>query len=523
MKRRALLKFTTLFVTSVVVSASVNVWLPKNRDIALNEKLKNKLLQLFSSLKSARAVGFEYLRSLPSEMDGEELLSHRWSSWVVPFDDIDFEKRDWVPYSGWPFGKETLMPYYERANSICGISDFDYEPVHSAEKIGKPDFRLMPLKGSRIKSKIWRFHYPPVNWKDAYLEELQSANNIKIYLNSNVVEIETNDVANQVTRVRVACVNNNQFWVTSKVFVLAMGGVEIPRVLLASNKTQKAGLGNQNDLVGRFFMEHPSYDGFARTMIADREDYPALYTLDSESRREYGVIAGLSPSREFQEKAKILNSATLMFHARGRWTSASVADGFLEHVGAVLTDLGTRGYLGKRLFGRFDLHTHLRRLLDFRPQIEQAPNPDSRITLSEEKDLLGLNQSKLDWRLTELDRHTLHTVNKLLAEEIGQSGLGRAQILSSETDTHWPLNYGFFQGIKGPSMVGGWHFTGTTRMHDDSKQGVVDANCKVHGIGNLYIASSSVFPTNSFANPTLTIIALTLRLAEHINSQFPSI
>jgi choline dehydrogenase-like flavoprotein len=141
---------------------------------------------------------------------------------------------------------------------------------------------------------------------------------------------------------------------------------------------------------------------------------------------------------------------------------------------------------------------------------EQAPNPNSRITLSTEKDAMGMPRVKFDWQLTELDKRSIRTYYKLLGQEMGRTGLGRVQLrdwLLSD-DRTWPS-----------FISGGWHHMGTTRMHADPKQGVVDANCRVHGIGNLYVAGAAVYPTAGAANPTLTLVALSLRLSDYLRAK----
>jgi choline dehydrogenase-like flavoprotein len=136
---------------------------------------------------------------------------------------------------------------------------------------------------------------------------------------------------------------------------------------------------------------------------------------------------------------------------------------------------------------------------------EQAPNASSRVTLSEQRDAFGLRRPRLDWRLSDLDRHTIGVALGALASAFGGANLAKLRAIQDFAVDAWPKH-----------MVGSWHHCGTTRMHDDPKQGVVDANCRVHGIDNLYIAGSSVFTTTGNGNPTLTIVALALRLAEHI-------
>jgi choline dehydrogenase-like flavoprotein len=141
-------------------------------------------------------------------------------------------------------------------------------------------------------------------------------------------------------------------------------------------------------------------------------------------------------------------------------------------------------------------------------RIEQVPNPDSRVTLAAERDALGLNRVQLDWRLTSLEKHTIIRALDILGAELGRAGLGRLQVTIDENDSGWPED-----------LHGGWHHIGTTRMSEDPRQGVVDANCQVHGIANLFIAGSSVFPTSGAGTPTLTLVSLAIRLADYLKER----
>jgi choline dehydrogenase-like flavoprotein len=134
---------------------------------------------------------------------------------------------------------------------------------------------------------------------------------------------------------------------------------------------------------------------------------------------------------------------------------------------------------------------------------EQVPNPDSRITLSSDKDRLGLNRVRLDWRLSPIDIESAIRTQEILDQEFRHAGLGR--LFSRLKDETPPMR-----------ISGGWHHMGTTRMHVDPKKGVVDENSRIHGMSNLYVAGPSVFPTGGYANPSLTIVALAVRLADHI-------
>jgi choline dehydrogenase-like flavoprotein len=182
--------------------------------------------------------------------------------------------------------------------------------------------------------------------------------------------------------------------------------------------------------------------------------------------------------------------------AKGR-----LPDGLGQHLWSILSDLGgvVRGFRE-----RFDSTSHI--LIE----VEQAPNPDSRVTLSDERDRLGMPRPVLDWRLSEIDKRTVRVFAGALAREFGRLGAGRIQLkewVTSEDDRDW-----------GDDLVPSYHHMGTTRMAGSPARGVVDYNCRVFGCDNLFIAGSSVFPTSGFANPTLNIVALTLRLADHLKT-----
>ena len=137
---------------------------------------------------------------------------------------------------------------------------------------------------------------------------------------------------------------------------------------------------------------------------------------------------------------------------------------------------------------------------------EPAPNPDSRVILSSDRDMFGVNRVKLDWQISPLDIGSMIRFQEIMDAEFRRAGLGHLCVE--------------LEGVVPPSkphiISGGSHHMGTTRMNSNSKMGVVNENCRVHGVCNLYIAGSSVFPTTGYANPTLTIVALAVRLADHI-------
>lgn len=446
-------------------------------------------------------------------------------------DPIDFEKRDWLPYSGWPFDRAHLQPFYERAQALCKIGPYAYQ----ADRWEDADNRRLPFVGDHIDTKMFQFGPSSVFIQDYRNEAIQSPNTT-IYLNANVVELETDETAKTVTRVRVARLSEGEFWVAAKIVVLATGGLENARLLLLSKGTQKTGLGNQNDLVGRFFMDHP----LVRTgdfIPADRQIFNKTALYDRRWIHNTLVMGHLSLADAAMREQQVMNLGAMIFPrypiyqseamksfktlakaiGRGKLPTDAVAHlrqvnaGFDEILGTVyrkliteprrpaipatLSDAGWSEWTAKeRKFGCFEIYT----------PTEQAPDPENRVMLSEQCDRLGRPKTCVQWRWSDFDQANVKRAQTILAEAIHQSGLGHLQIDRIEGDR--PL-------MTTPSMH---HHMGTTRMHLDPKQGVVNENSQVHGVSNLFIAGSSVFPTGGYINPTLTVIALTVRLADEI-------
>jgi choline dehydrogenase-like flavoprotein len=430
-------------------------------------------------------------------------------AWCLPLDEIDFEKRDWVPYSGWPFDKSHLDPFYERARRILRLGSFaDDVGVGAAEHSPR-----LPFTAERVITKIIQIG-PPIPFGKAYRDEIERAENIRTYLYTNVVDIETTDTAETVTRLRVACLQGNKFWVSARLFVLATGGIENARLLLLSNNTQSTGLGNQNSLVGRFFMEHPHVESgvFNPSDAHVSEALYRLYNIDN-----VGSIRALTLADQTLRHERLLNfSATFELPHSQLSTGATSIRLLLEairrrkipahlfkHLSNVVFSVGNIAVTTYN--GLFSGTPDQIKFFRFYNRIEQSPNPDSRVTLSAERDIFGKKQARLDWRLSAIDRRSMKRANEIMHAELNRAGLGNLKIALDNEDASWP-----------PSLTGGHHHMGTTRMHVDPKGGVVNEDCRLHAISNLFVAGSSVFPTSGCANPTLTIVALAVRLADHV-------
>ncbi|MGK2915590.1 MAG: GMC oxidoreductase [Porticoccaceae bacterium] len=464
--------------------------------------------------------------------------SNCWGGWNHPLDPWDFEQRDWIPYSGWPFGIDELMPFYLRTHELLRLGPYNYDPAYWEKAIGRPDVRRMPLPGDKVRDLMAQFSTPtpsmPANFGTLFGQELKHSKNIRVFLHANAVNIDTDSSAKIVSRIEVATLTGCKISVVAQRFVLATGGIENPRLLLSANKTQaskiqKEGLGNGNDLVGRFFMEHPRVLSGSVNFTSEwsRNKFYDIKYHDLSPNVSAGgvqVAAKLALSERVLKEERLLNTRVWFSSTfAGEYTPAARAlyrckQAYLERdqPGWKLSDelrtmlmnpLDTLNFAFTR---RIKLQSLVR---EVKLQIicEPNPDPDSRVTLSPtETDELGMPRVQVNWRLGNQVRRTFDRTLQIVADELRRSGAAEVTLDAPIEGGDWPESF---------EREGTWHHMGTTRMHDSPKEGVVDRNCKVHGISNLYIAGSSVFPTAGANLPTMTIIALALRLSDHIAGQ----
>lgn len=441
--------------------------------------------------------------------------TNHWSGGCRPFDPLDFEPRPYIEQSGWPFRRGELDPYYRRAQEICQLGPYTYAPDDwTSDGIGP-----LPLAAdAKFHTGIIQYS-PPTRFGEVYRRDLERAEGVTVYLNANVLDIEVNENASQVRALSVACLNGKRFRARAKTYVLAVGGIENARLLLSANAVQKTGLGNAHDLVGRYFMDHP-YVANAGTLLVTRHHagfafyhqrhvrqipvqgylYPSAKTQREERLPLFGV--SFSPG-SFGETGSARESLVSIYQdvTAGHWP-----DNLGYHLGQILhraeTEVQEKYYqwTGSQP-ALFSVHCIF----------ECSPDRESRVALIDGVDALGMRKVRVDWRLPDDFENTLRRGLTLLSQDLGRADLGRLRI-NVPADGAIPYSW----------VENGYHHMGTTRMHDDPRSGVVDANCRVHGMANLYIGGSSVFPTYSCDNPTMTIVALTLRLSDHLKAIHPA-
>jgi choline dehydrogenase-like flavoprotein len=431
--------------------------------------------------------------------------TNHWAGHCRPLDAIDFEKRNWIPHSGWPIGRRELDPYYLRAQPIVGLGPYEYENLGFWQN----ELKLPNLQfnENRLSTVVYN-QSPPTRFGQAYRSELKNAANIGVYLSANVLEITSNSNGSKVTSLKLACIDGPTLSATAKIFVLATGGMENARILLLSDRVQPKGLGNDNGLVGRYFMDHILLRPGAEISLSDPNLNLLLYS--ALHRVHQSQMFAILASPEALLRKEKLNNFRIHLVRRKPFYPAPVGrvmsrldkvDG-AQNPGETGTDPRGHGLDAHelRVAGRDAISLHM--------VLEPTPNPNSRITLSNKTDLFGQRKIDVNWQLDQKDLPIAYRAMELAALEFGRLGLGRAYAAIFSDATRWPGN-----------LEAGRHHCGTTRMTDDPKTGVVDHNCKLNTVSNLYIAGSSIFPTIGYANPTLSIVALALRLSDHVKVQ----
>jgi choline dehydrogenase-like flavoprotein len=439
------------------------------------------------SLYAGAETGVPYIKLDAGRLRYLGGSSNHWGGYCRPLDAIDFEQRDWLPYSGWPFGRETLEPYFARAQSLAEAGPFIYDdPAKWTAAQGAP----IPLGDGGVYNTYFQFskqggynpQHLPTHFGERYSDDLKRIPHLSVMLHANATGLRLAPNGAILNHIDVATLTGRHFTVKPKYAVVALGGIENPRLLLASNDVMKTGVGNANDLVGRFFADHP-IPGETATIVVFNGNIAPYYQLPRDAL-DTVVRAAFAPTDRFKREHRLMGALAtieneIQLDAAGQAAVATTAS--ILGVDATAMRAYTVGC-----------------------GIEVAPDPDRRVKLTTSRDRLGMPRLTLDMRVADSDFASYHRVILELGRQLLAAKSGMIRINRS-TRAEWMS-----------VMDWGNHHMGTTRMHVDPKKGVVDANSQVHGIPNLYIAGSSIFPTYSASNPTMNSLALTLRLADHL-------
>ncbi len=443
--------------------------------------------------------------------------NHWGGVWCDMPSSLDFEMREGVPYSGWPFPLSYLEPWYHRAQPVLKLGPFGY--ALSDWGIAPSDIPA-PFGGPHFACRVLQ-QGPATRFGSEYGPELRQAQNLRVYLHANALRFDVGNDGGAARQLNVGVLPDGRFTVRARIYILAAGGIENARLLLLSESATGIGLGNERDLVGRFFMLHLEYSG---GVIDLRDPYADLTFQTGENGARYNRVGGtrrfvsyIGLSEETKRQLKLPNMRLRFQYPRVAEVDAlmrlihrtNLGADIPRDLGSVIRNFpGVVTYIARRIVHGRNKPAAPVASIPLNCTSEQMPNPDSRIGLGKDLDVFGLRKVVVDWQLTAEDKRGIATGNRLLRAELSRSGFGRLRSSIPEDGSEWPSD-----------MRGDQHHMGTTRMHQDPSMGVVDENCRVHGAANLYVAGSSVFPTGGTFNPTLTIVALALRLADHVKER----
>jgi choline dehydrogenase-like flavoprotein len=428
-----------------------------------------------------------------------------------------------LPGAGWPIPHAEIVRHYDRAAEILRLPAITmFDPGAYQERMTAAERRLFDAGPLAPTVSLWARR--PMRFGAVYRSQLRRA--VRVMLHASVTGVRLSPAGDAVEALDAATLDGKRVMVRARTFVLASGGLENARLLLVSRDRQLAGIGNANDLVGRYFMDHPR-SVFGRVRLRPGARLPLLRGMPVADGK---VQIGMGFSAEERRRRGLLNHyATLEaefsgYAAAGYQSAVRTAKVLLKKGYA-----GSRWDVGRSRLGDipgmiylltpkelmphplYRVYWNLRNALHPRPDgaarvvvyfCEQPPDRESRVTLGEKRDRLGVPRLELHWRIGPEVTESVLALQETLRQRLDQSGIGDLEPGQGE-----------------PRYTDASHHMGTTRMAASPRDGVVDPDCRVHGVGNLYLAGSSVFPSAGHANPTLTIVALALRLADHLRGR----
>jgi choline dehydrogenase-like flavoprotein len=444
-----------------------------------------------------------------------------WGGRCAELDPIDFAVRPWVPLSGWPILPATMEPHYEAAARELGIA----RPADGLADLTHRLSAIASLHDTSLKVGCWSFDDKPNRFAAGNLQDLISHPRCWLVIHATVAGLHLAADGRRVDAITVKDIAGNATRISPRFVILAMGGIETPRLLLNSDDVVPGGLGNAGDMVGRCFMEHPHargghitgpaswqlLEGFGRSHRSGATRHAALLRLDEKVQQDSATLNSALTFGARQpaaaRQALAMRTYSAMKHRltpskfnRGLWRNLKRASVWAhERVDPLRPWLLVQA-------GMREIAVIIR--------AEQAPNPESRVTLSHDKDAVGLRRVNLQWQLCDLDKHSVRTLVGALDGVLRARGFGAVEMESwlDEPETLWRTD-----PLVSAHPIGGYHHMGTTRMSLDERTGVVDRDCRMHGVENVFICGSSIFPTSGWANPTFTILALAIRLAGHLD------
>lgn len=515
-------------------------------DVALIESGRLQFSETIQNLGEASYFDPQFHAPM-SECTRRQLggTSNIWGGRCVPYDPIDFDEREYILHSSWPVTYGELATYFQKACDyfFCGKSEFDITNIPSIEQKsivpGLPDEHVLTSTLER-----WSL---PTNFGKEYLSELMRSERIKLVYSLTCTEIETNDQGKHVELLQGKTLNGKTVSIKCQKYVLAGGALNTTRLLLASDRQHPGGIGNHSGLLGRFYMGHLSGDIAAVHFTTPPKD--TVFGFDRDQDKIY-LRRRFSFTREFLHEKEMPNIVAWLgapkfgdpSHQNGILSSAYVALNFpvlknyltstairnsaigkkqeqgvyRSHVINILKDIrSTIAFIPNFAYGRIIAHRKIPALFVYSAanvyplhyHSEQVPNQNSIVSLSNKCDELGMRRLDINFRFVQQDIDNVLKAHQYWDHHLRKHDCGYLEYLTSDPEASvWE------------QAGDGFHQIGTTRMSEQPGDGVVDVNCKIHGIDNLFVASSSIFVTSGQANSTFMIVVFSLRLAEHLKN-----
>ena len=418
----------------------------------------------------AESIGLEAWVNLTRQRQFGGTSNH-WAGRCRPFEPSDFTREPPLDLPGWPITIDEIAGYQDAALEIL-----DIETNGAFTHCKNPGLSEFLVADCDEES-------PPTRFSQKYQEELAASERITVLLNANATDVRTTPSGDAIDRVTFKRYDGTAHTAEAKVYVIAMGAVENARFLLNCTEDAAAGLGNEHGMVGAGFMEHFNV-AFGKFLLAnDSADFRmSLFTSDAflESDPQVG-------------RSNVMLKVLQQIKSHGR-------------TAAIKTYL-------KKLACEWGVADELRFITEFdcpgtgliKSLTEQFPSRSSRVDLGDTLDRFGLRQARLNWVMSAEDRESIRRIGIQVGKDFVDGGLGAAQLDPAVLDPKLPLKFNHHA-----------HHMGTTRMAKRPEDGVVDENCKVFGLENLYVAGSSIFATGAACNPTMPLIQFALRLSDHV-------
>lgn len=391
--------------------------------------------------------------------------SNHWGGWCRELDSADFHPKGRFTQTGWPINKRDLDPYR-------------YEAFQMLEIPGPPSDLELPGSGL---NRIYFSYSRPIRFLDKYYDTVVNSPWIDLKLNHDYLGMDCDDQRIRAVRTRNIQGETSNF--VADQYVLAMGGIENSRMLLWSDYLNSGRVLKGNRNIGRYWMEHPHFS-LGKAIL--------MNTLPFKCDKRHRMF--FAPTTDVMTRFNILNA------------SVRVREPTAHGIKKLSNDLSIAAPQLEK-WAQYQAGNPFFLVSRVRASWEQEPRFENRVELSEQHDELGIPRSRLIWRKNLEDLKTIQVTARLFGEYLANTNLGRLKL------DDWVLGRADYPA---DDELAGNHHMGGTRMASSPKDGVVDKNCRVFGQKNLYMAGSSIFTSGGYANPTLTIVQLALRLADHL-------